>query len=105
MLFIVGTQAYIKDPRTKWWDGYMGQENVIIDEFRGTIDITHLLRWLDKYPVRVEVKGGSVPLCARRFWITSNLDPRMWYPELDDDTKEALLRRLGVIVYFAFSRE
>lgn len=28
-------QAYPKDPRTKFWCGYRGQENVVIDEFRG----------------------------------------------------------------------
>jgi len=91
-----GAQAYVKDPRTKWWCGYRGQENVIIDEFRGVIDISHLLRWLDRYPVLVEVKGGSRPLCARKFWITSNLDPREWYPGLDADTLAALLRRLNI---------
>jgi len=74
----------------------MGQENVIIDEFRGTIDVVHLLRWLDRYPVRVESKGSSLSLSAKSFWITSNLDPRVWYPELDPDTLEALLRRLNI---------
>lgn len=36
--------AYPKDPCTKWWDGYRGQRNVVIDEFRGQIGISHLLR-------------------------------------------------------------
>jgi hypothetical protein len=91
-----GDDAYSKCPRTKWWDGYGNHRHVIIDEFRGTIDISHLLRWLDRYPVRVEVKGGSVPLSAEHFWITSNLNPRLWYPELDSETLEALLRRLNI---------
>lgn len=29
-----GMDAYIKNPNTKWWDGYKGQDHVIIDEFR-----------------------------------------------------------------------
>jgi hypothetical protein len=37
-----------------------------------------------------------VPLCARRIWITSNLDPQDWYPDLDPDTKAALMRRLTI---------
>lgn len=90
-----GVQAYPKDPRTKWWDGYTGQEHVVIDEFRGGIDIAHLLRWLDRYPVLVETKGGSVPLRATTFWITSNLSPEQWYPELDGDTFAALSRRIN----------
>ena len=91
-----GDDAYSKDPRTKWWDGYCGQSHVVIDEFRGTIDISHMLRWLDRYPVLVEVKGSSVPLKVKKIWITSNLDPRSWYPDLDEDTKNALLRRLNI---------
>jgi len=90
------TQAFPKDPRTKFWDGYRGQCHVVIDEFRGDIDISHLLRWLDRYPVIVEVKGGSVILRAERIWITSNLDPRKWYPTLDPETLQALLRRLNI---------
>lgn len=92
-----GWDAYPKDPRTKFWDGYHGQENVIIDEFRGAIDIAHMLRWLDRYPVVVEVKGTSTIFCARRLWITSNLHPRDWYPNLDEATQAAFLRRLEII--------
>lgn len=91
-----GILAYGKDPRTKWWDGYTGEENVVIDEFRGTIDVSHLLRWLDRYPVRVECKGGSLPLSATTIWITSNVEPSAWYPDLDPETLAALLRRLNI---------
>jgi len=92
-----GVGAYYKDPRTKFWCGYQGQEHVVIDEFRGGIDIAHLLRWVDRYPVIVETKGSSRPLKAARFWITSNLDPTFWYPETDYQTQAALLRRMEVI--------
>jgi hypothetical protein len=91
-----GLDSYPKDPRTKFWDGYQSEENVIIDEFRGGIDVSHLLRWLDRYPVRVEIKGSSRPLAAKTIWITSNLDPRRWYPEIDQETLDALLRRLNI---------
>lgn len=94
-----GEAAYAKDPRSKFWCGYRSHEHVVIDEFRGGIDISHLLRWLDRYPVRVEIKGGSRPLMAKKVWITSNLHPDEWYPELDEETKKALRRRLQ-ITYF-----
>lgn len=90
-------EAYPKDPCTKFWDGYNGQVNVVIDEFRGVIGISHLLRWLDRYPVLVEVKGSSTVLRAEKIWITSNLEPRLWYPNEDSATVDALLRRLEVI--------
>lgn len=91
-----GMEAYCKDPRTKFWDGYQVEENVVIDEFRGGIDVAHLLRWLDRYPVRVEIKGSSRPLVAKRIWITSNISPRQWYPDIDEETMSALLRRLEI---------
>lgn len=89
-------QAYPKDPNTKFWDGYQGQPNVVIDEFRGKIDISNILRWTDRYPVAVETKGSGVVFSASKIWITSNLHPRDWYPDLDQETKDALMRRLNV---------
>lgn len=91
-----GDQAYCKDPRSKFWDGYQSQSHVVIDEFRGGIDVAHLLRWFDRYPVRVEIKGSSRPLVATKIWITSNLEPKYWYPDLDPMTIDALMRRLNI---------
>jgi len=95
-----GLQAYPKDPMSKFWDGYRGQEHVVIDEFRGAISISHILRWLDRYPTIVEVKGSSVVLKCKRIWITSNLSPDEWYSDLDDETKRALRRRFFQVVHF-----
>jgi hypothetical protein len=94
-----GLDAYPKDPNTKFWCGYKGQEHVVIDEFRGAISVSHLLRWLDRYPVMVEIKGSSVAFNANKIWITSNIDPRSWYPDLDLETYQALLRRLTITHY------
>lgn len=91
--------AYPKDPRTKFWDGYQQHNNVVIDEFRGDIDIAHLLRWFDRYPVIVEIKGGATTLKAENIWITSNLNPREWYKECDEMTKQALFRRMNIIYF------
>jgi hypothetical protein len=92
-----GLDAYPKDPNSKFWDGYRGQVNVVIDEFRGTIGISHLLRWLDRYPVLVEVKGSSTVFKAEKIWITSNLHPREWYKDVDESTVLALLRRMNIV--------
>lgn len=93
-----GMDAYPKCPRSKFWDCYNGESNVIIDEFRGGIDIAHLLRWLDRYPMRIEVKGSSRPYNVERVWITSNLPPEQWYPELDLATYRALERRFTRVI-------
>jgi hypothetical protein len=94
-----GFSAYPKDPRSKFWDGYRDQKHVVIDEFRGGIDISHILRWLDRYPVLVEIKGSSTPLVAEKIWITSNLHPEQWYTDIDTETMNALLRRLQITVF------
>lgn len=91
-----GIHAYPKDPNTKFWCGYRSHQHVIIDEFRGQISIGHMLRWLDRYPVIIELKGGASVLAATKIWITSNIPPQDWYPDLDDETKIALRRRMNV---------
>jgi len=93
-------EAYIKNPNTKWWDGYKGERNVIIDEFRGRIDPSYLLTWTDRYPVSVEIKGGTVALQAERFWICSNLQIREWYPDVGEETIDALERRIKVVQFY-----
>jgi len=92
-----GEDAYAKCPRSKFWDGYQNQKFVVLDEFRGGIDVAHLLRWFDRYPVRLEIKGSSRPSYVERIWITSNLSPDHWYPLIDDETLAALKRRLNII--------
>lgn len=94
-----GWDAYPKDPRSKFWCGYQGQENVVIDEFRGGIDIAHMLRILDKFPMIIELKGYSTVLKAKNIWITSNLHPKDWYPDLDRNTYMAFARRLRVLKF------
>lgn len=91
-----GWEAYPKIPSTKFWDGYNGQTHVVIDEFTGQVGIEHMLRWLDRYPVTVETKGSACVFRATRIWITSNVDPREWYPNAPESQKEALLRRLNI---------
>lgn len=86
---------YVKNALGKWWDGYKGEENVIIDEFGDKcLDIKHLLLWLQEYPTSVEVKGSRRVLKAKRFWITSNLGIDEWFPEAHNDHLQALKRRI-----------
>jgi len=94
-----GLDAYPKDPRSKFWDGYRDQRHVVIDEFRGDIALSHILRWLDRYPCLVEIKGSSTSLVATSVWITSNLHPSKWYPDADQETVDALFRRLNIVEF------
>lgn len=76
-----------------WWDGYMGQSDVVIDEFYGWIQFDTLLRLIDRYPYMVEIKGGFRKFIAKRLFITSNTEPDTWYPNVPEERWAALRRR------------
>jgi hypothetical protein len=65
-----------------FWDGYEGQEHVVIDEFFGWMPRDLMCRVCDRYPFRVETKGGSVPFVAKKIWITSNSPPAEWWSRI-----------------------
>ena len=59
------SDAYWKDD-TKWWDGYDKHHTVVWDDFRGhCCHLTYLLKILDRYPLRVEQKGGYRQFLAK----------------------------------------
>lgn len=65
--------VYVKNPENKWWDGYHGQETVLMDDFRfcKEIPLTVILRLFDRYPMTVEVKCGTTNFCPKRIFLTS----------------------------------
>lgn len=82
----------------RWWDGYNGEEAVILDDFRGDwMKFHELLRLLDRYPTNVEIKGGYVTFNAKRIYITSDKDPRLWY-NVSDSEYDQLDRRITTIM-------
>jgi len=81
-----------------WWDGYCGQKTVFLDEFRGHCTLSKGLHYLDKMPLMLETKGGSVAAQFDLLIIASNSAPEDWYPEAmakHPQDFQALLRRLG----------
>jgi hypothetical protein len=79
-----------------WWDGYAGEEWVLIDELdSGAIPLCELLRTLQSCRYSVPVHGGQVSLLATKFIITSNLSPEDIYPKASSAHLAALHRRLS----------
>lgn len=91
-------EVYVKDPVTKWWDGYdpARHTRVVVDEYEGGWSIGHFLRWTDKWASDCEVKGGRLPFLASQIWFTSNKSPDEWYPNATEEQKRALRRRVQV---------
>jgi hypothetical protein len=79
-----------------WFDGYQDEKEILFDDYNGEITLTYFLRILDKYPLLVEVKGGTVAARWDKVYITSNMHPSNWYPMADGVHIRALLRRLSV---------
>jgi len=77
--------------QTIWWDGYEGQEVVVIDEFYGWIMRDMMQRLCDRYPLLVQTKGGTTPFLAKKIIITSNEHPIAWWPKVG---LGAMMRRL-----------
>lgn len=85
-----------------WFDGYEGQENVLFDDFHGGVfKLPYLLKLLDRYPMRVPVKGGFVQWKPRRIFITSNIDPDLWFSNANREHVAALNRRFTETFYFS----
>lgn len=80
-------------PRGEWWDGYSGQESVVIDDFYGWIKYDDLLKIMDRYPYQVPVKGGYRQFTSKNLFITSNVDVERWY-KFDGYDTAALKRRI-----------
>lgn len=78
--------AFVKEPDTKWWDGYDGQDDVIIRDLGPDHDPRIVKVWADRYPFTAEVKGSTLgEIRPKRMFVTSNYAPEDLYqaPDLD----------------------
>ncbi len=86
----------------RWWDGYTSQSVIIFDDFYGQIKISYMLRLLDRYPLRLPIKGGFTWARWTHVFITSNEEPENWWAgaQIPDVVRAALDRRIKVIKRF-----
>lgn len=81
-----------------WWDGYDGQDVILIDDFNNDIKLGYMLQLLDRYPMRLAVKGGFTYRCATKIYITTNLELHQWYPNCQSRHRDAIKRRIHNII-------
>ena len=73
--------VYKLDPnhnRSLWFDGYVAQPVLLLDDYDGWINFRTLLTILDVYPYTCQVKGGTVPAQWTTVVITSERHYSMW---------------------------
>lgn len=86
--------AYMK-MQNKWWDGYQGEEHVLLDDFDMKELGHHLKIWADKYSFLAESKGSARHIRPARFIITSNYAPSQLFGH-DPILLAAIVRRFDL---------
>ncbi len=67
--------------RQTWFDGYEGEKVVIFDDMvPDAMSWALFLRLSDRYPLRVQIKGGTVMWAPKLIIWTSNVSPARWFP-------------------------
>jgi hypothetical protein len=77
--------TFVKEPNSKWWDGYAGEETVVIDDYRPSagLGFSTLLHLADRYPHLVEKKGSMCQFNSKRLVITSPTSIDTTFANLD----------------------
>lgn len=89
----------IADNSACWFDGYEGEDVLLIDDFKGWVTYSMLLKILDIYPLRCPVKNSFTYAKWTKVYITSNYDPATWYSGAGIDYN-ALKRRFTSVKEF-----
>lgn len=80
-----------------FWDNYNGEPVILIDDFHNNFKLDYMLRLLDKYPMKLNIKGGHTWKCAKKIYITSNIPIENWYPNCPLIHRKALQRRITMV--------
>jgi len=84
----------------KWWDGYDGEESIVLDDFRGLIPYNQLLIWADEYAAHGNIKNKSpVKLLFTRIYIPCIKYPHEVYTgqmRSNNEPLSQLLRRMKI---------
>lgn len=88
-----------------WFDGYdpRRMKCMVIDDYDSWIQLAYLLRLLDKWPTKLQVKNSTKWANWEHVWITSNKPIQQWTDSNGNPIAEchmgALWRRLDWILY------
>lgn len=77
----IKSSYFTKSSGSKWFDGYQGEEIIILNEFISCIPITTFLQLTDPEPPHLEVKGSHTPNKSLVQIITTNTPPDEQYTD------------------------
>lgn len=100
-LYTVDSSMLQSNSGNLWWDGYEGERHVLFDEYNDWFGIAGLLKYLDRYALRIQSKGSSTVAYYNILYITSNKAPWEWKDrngqEFNPEHKAALHRRIHTL--------
>lgn len=83
----------------RWFDGYLGEPVVILDDIRAdSCSFDFLLRLLDRYPFRVEYKGGFIDWNPTHIIVTSWGSPEEIFNLKGQGDLSQLSRRISNVI-------
>lgn len=96
---MINKDSFYSKNSTKWWDGYIGQDDVIIDDINvNAFTFRFLLNLFDRYPLLIEYKGGTCNFNSKRIFITNTYNPEHYWQ--DEDLRQ-ILRRIKEVRLFS----
>lgn len=87
-----------KDDKSEpWFMDYEGEEYLLIDDFKGEINVTMMKGILEGWPQQLPVKNSRTYAGWHKVVVTSNVDPKYWYPNIALIHTEAIIQRFTKI--------
>lgn len=95
-------RVYQFDKHRELWDGYDGENDVLIDDFdsANAPPLARLLQVLDPYPLTLPARYHGNPARFTRVWMTSQEAPGLWYLAEQAERRDALQRRLSFVRHY-----
>lgn len=82
------------------FDSYAGQDVILFEEFRSSLKISDMLKYLDGYPVELPARYMNKTACFTKVFFCTNIDLRAQYTDIQEDCPEtwkAFLRRIDYV--------
>jgi hypothetical protein len=85
------------------FDGYMGQDVILFEEFRSSLSLGDMLKYLDGYPVVLPCRYANKQACFTKVYISTNVSLNEQYANIQRDSYEdfrAFLRRINSVKHY-----
>lgn len=83
------------------FDGYQGEDVILFEEFRSSLRVEDMLKYLDGYPVQLSCRYANKQALFTKVYICTNIDLRDQYPNIQENEEEtwnAFLRRVHTVM-------